>query len=291
MIDLHCHILPGVDDGAKDLETSLDMARASVADGVTVVACTPHIMPGVFGNTGPAIREAMSALQSQLARHEIGLRLVTGSDAHLVPNMVAEVRSGQILTLADTRYILVEPPHHVPPLRLEGAFFELMIAGYVPILTHPERLHWIEQHYASIVKLFDNGVWMQITAGSLTGAFGAKPLYWAERMLDEGRVHILGSDAHGRRRRPPILGQGRDVAARRVGEQEATHLVSTRPAGVLANETPDKLPAPMNNPRGGHAYSTSSSSSPARASQRRAAANPDGAGLRGLVGRMQRIFR
>src|SRR5690606_29532618 len=110
---------------------------------------------------------------------------------------------GRLLTLADTRYVLVEPPHHVAPPRLEDLFFALSAAGYVPILTHPERLSWINTHYDAIKRLADAGVWMQLTAGSLTGAFGRNARYWAERMLDEGRAHILATDAHDTVRRPP----------------------------------------------------------------------------------------
>ena len=244
MIDLHCHILPGIDDGAPDLSVALDMARAAVADGVTDLACTPHILPGLYQNSGPQIREATQALQFALDLNEIPLRLVTGADIHIVPDFVAGLRSGHLLALADTRYVLVEPPHHVAPPRLEDLFFSLIVAGYVPILTHPERLSWIKSHYGMMERLVEAGVWMQITAGSLTGAFGRNAQYWAERMLDEGRVHILATDAHDTRRRPPNLSQGRDAAAARVGAGEAEHLVVTRPRGVLANVESSSLPSP-----------------------------------------------
>lgn len=242
MIDLHSHILPGIDDGATDLDVSLEMARIAVADGVVVQACTPHILPGLYHNTGPQIRAATWELQQQLDAHGIPLHLITGADAHLVSDMAGGLRSGHILSLADTRYVLVEPPHHVAPPRLDEFFFGLLLAGYVPILTHPERLTWIDQHYPTMVRLFDAGVWMQITAGSLTGAFGRAPLYWAERMLNEGRVHILASDAHGVSRRRPNLGEGRAAAAKWVGEAEAEHLVVTRPRGILENISPLQMP-------------------------------------------------
>ena len=244
MIDLHCHILPGIDDGAADLSVSLDMARASVADGVTDLACTPHILPGLYPNTGPQIRQATQQLQHALDHYGIPLRLVAGADNHIVPDFVPGLRSGHLLSLGDTRYVLVEPPHHVLPPRLDDLFFGLIAAGYVPILTHPERLAWIKSHYEVIKRLVHNGVWMQITAGSLAGAFGKNARYWSERMLDEGRVHILATDAHDTKRRPPNLSQGRDLAAARVGTREAEHLVATRPRGVLANVVASSLPVP-----------------------------------------------
>src|SRR5262245_55448640 len=111
MIDLHCHILPGIDDGATDLSVSIAMARAFVTDGVTVVACTPHILPGVYANSGPQIRAATAALQQALDEKGIALRLLPGADNHITPTFVAELTSGHLLSLADSRYVLVEPPH------------------------------------------------------------------------------------------------------------------------------------------------------------------------------------
>jgi protein-tyrosine phosphatase len=244
MIDLHCHILPGIDDGAADLSVSLEMARASVANGVSVLACTPHILPGMYHNSGPQISQATHQLQEALDQEGIPLRLVTGADNHIVPDFVEGLRTGRLLCLAQSRYVLVEPPHHVAPIRLEEFFFDLTVAGYVPILTHPERLSWIKSHYSAVQRLVRAGVWMQITAGSLAGAFGRSAKYWAERMLDEGCVHILATDAHDTRRRPPNLGQGRDLAARRVGDREAEHLVVTRTRAVIENELRSNLPMP-----------------------------------------------
>jgi protein-tyrosine phosphatase len=143
VIDLHCHILPGLDDGASNMDVSLEMARISVADGITTLACTPHILPGLYHNDGPAIRRHVLALQGALDEHGIRLRLVTGADVHMVPDLVAGLESGHVLSLADSRYVLIEPPGHVAPLRLEEFLFGLLLAGYVPIITHPERLSWI----------------------------------------------------------------------------------------------------------------------------------------------------
>ena len=132
MIDLHCHLLPGIDYGATDISVSIAMAKAFVADGVTVVACTPHILPGVYANSGPQIRTATAALQQTLDEVGIPLRLITGADNHITPTFVAELSSGHLLSLADLQYVLVEPPHHVAPPRMEDLFFSLLVAGYVP---------------------------------------------------------------------------------------------------------------------------------------------------------------
>jgi protein-tyrosine phosphatase len=254
MIDLHSHILPGIDDGATDLAVSLDMARAWVDDGVTTVACTPHILPGLFHNTGPQIRQAVAELQAELDGAGIALRLVTGADNHVIPNFTAALQQGHLLSLADTRYVLVEPPHHTAPPRLGELLFSLMTAGFVPVLTHPERLTWIESHYDSIRSFAERGVWMQITAGALTGAFGRAPRYWGERMLCEGLVQILATDAHNMRSRRPVLAEGRKCVESLIGAEEARRLVEDRPRAVLENVPASSIPAPapvkMSKPQG-----------------------------------------
>lgn len=288
MIDLHCHMLPGIDDGAADLSIALAMAQAAVADGVTVVACTPHILPGLYDNTGPRIRSACAQLQATLDHDGVALTIVPGADNHIATDFVTGLRAGRLLALADSRYVLVEPPHHVVPVRLEQLFFEILLAGYVPILTHPERLSWIKTHYATILRLSRAGVWMQITAGSLIGAFGRSPQYWAERMLDEGHVHILASDAHDVTHRPPTLRAGFERAADRVGRAEAENLVFNRPMGVIANDPVCNLALPV------CARSAMRGDVPYASDQDRSQVGTDaggaGFGLRGLARGVRRLF-
>lgn len=243
MIDLHCHLLPGVDDGAPTLDVALAMARCAVADGIEVIACTPHIYPGLYENNRIAIEAATEALRRELEAEAIPLRLVVGADTHLAPDLVSNIRGGLIPTLAGSRYFLLEPPHHVAPPRFEGSVFMLLAAGYVPVITHPERLSWIESNYEIFSRVAKAGAWMQLTAGSITGRFGRRPKYWAERMLDEGLVDIIATDSHHIQKRPPLLAEGRDAAASRVGDEEAWHMVRTRPRGILSDASPQSLPA------------------------------------------------
>lgn len=236
-------MLPGIDDGAPDLATALEMARMAVADGIATTACTPHIYPGVYENTGEGIRDGVARLQAALDEAGIALRLTTGADAHMAPELPARLRSGDAPTLGGTRFFLLEPPHHVAPPRLDEFVFSLIAAGFVPVITHPERLTWIGGHYELFSNLVGQGAWMQVTAGSLTGRFGEDARYWGERLLDEGRVHLLATDSHGVKRRPPLLAEGRQAAEKWVGAEEAWHLVHTRPAGILANRAPSAMPA------------------------------------------------
>jgi protein-tyrosine phosphatase len=242
LIDLHSHLLPGIDDGSKDLAMSLAMARVAAADGISTIACTPHILPGIYNNSGPAIRSAVARLTESIVEAGIPIALVTGADVHIAPDLDVRLRDGRALTLNNSRYLLLEPPHHVLPPRLEDLIFGLQAAGYFPILTHPERLSWLEGHYDLIGRLVSSSVLMQITAGSVMGRFGRRPRYWAERMLDEGLCHLLATDAHNTEQRAPRMADARDVVAQRLGDDEAINLVLRRPHGILNNLSPAELP-------------------------------------------------
>src|SRR5690606_22428448 len=135
------------------------------------------------------------------------------------------------------------PPHHVAPPQLEETLFQLLAAGYVPVITHPERLTWVEQHYETFVRVAHRGAWIQVTAGALTGRHGRRARHWGERFVGEGHCHILATDAHQPQRRPPFLAEAREAATALVGAEEAGHMVNTRPAGIVANAPPDTLPA------------------------------------------------
>ncbi|MCK0206422.1 capsular biosynthesis protein [Starkeya koreensis] len=279
MIDLHSHILPGIDDGAPDMRTSLEMARMQVEQGVRIAACTPHILPGVFHNSGAQIRGAVARLQAALDEAGIALRLVTGADNHVVPGFAEGLRQGHLLTLGDTRYVLVEPPHNLAPARLDELVFSILLANYVPIITHPERLRWVEDKYELIESLAARGVWMQVTSGSLTGRFGRRPKYWAERMIGEGIIHILASDAHDTVKRPPDLAEGWRAAERLVGRAEADRLVFGRPRDIILDK-PAAECAPIEVERFDGAWQDDGGDGHARG----------GAGGGGLRGRLRRLL-
>jgi len=238
VIDIHCHMLPGIDDGAPSLDVALAMARIAVNDGITELACTPHIYPGMYDNNSAGISLATEALRTALAEAGIPLKLVYAADTHVMPDLVEKLQHGTVPTFNGGRYFLLEPPHHVAPPNFEDFVFRLMVAGYIPIVTHPERLSWIEQDYAVFGRLARHGAWMQLTAGSLTGRFGSDARYWAERMLDDGLVHVLATDAHGVQRRAPLLAEGVAAAEKWVGVEEAARMVLERPAAALSNIEP-----------------------------------------------------
>jgi protein-tyrosine phosphatase len=244
MIDLHCHMLPGIDDGARSLEMALDMAKLAVADGITMTACTPHIYPGLFENTHEGIREACHQFQGELDKAGIALKLTYGADIQVVPELVASLANGTLPTLHGSRYFLFEPPHHVALPRLADLVHNTLLSGYVPIITHPERLAYIEEDYDKFVALARQGAWIQLTGGSLLGRFGPRVKKITEQFLSDGVTHLLASDGHNLKNRTPELREARNAAAAIVGEEEASLLVSERPAAVIANTDPADVPLP-----------------------------------------------
>jgi len=236
MIDLHSHILPKLCDGSQDIETSLEMARIAVADGISVQACTPHIYPGAYENNAQIIQLAMDKLQSELDSRSIPLKLVIGADTHMVPEVMTGLKNGRIPCLNHSRYFLLEPSHHVPVPHFVERIINFVRAGYIPLITHPERLRWLdENYYDDFVEVAKQGAWVQITAGAIEGKFGKKAKYWAEKFLDDGVVHVIATDAHGVKNRPPVLSVGVQLAAKIVGQQEADRMVNERPQSVIDN--------------------------------------------------------
>ena len=243
MIDLHSHILPGIDDGARTLDISLEMARQAVADGTRVMACTPHIYPGLYMNDSAGIEGHRANLQQALDENQIALQLVVGADAHLVPELLDGLQTGRVPTLHGSRYFLLEPSHHVAPPHFEETVFQIMSAGFIPVVTHPERLVWIEDHYPTFVALAHRGAWMQLTAGAVLGKFGKRARYWSERFLADGLVHIIASDAHTTSMRNPRLSEAVDKLESAVGKTEAWRMVRERPQAILDNVEPHLVAA------------------------------------------------
>jgi len=256
MIDIHCHLLPGIDDGAQSLPDTLEMASIAVADGIRTIFCTPHIYPGLYENKGPDIRRRVGLLQLVLQDRGIDLNLSYGADVHLVPEIFDGLRTGRIPTLGGSRYLLLEPSHHVRPPRFTETVFAIIGAGYVPVITHPERLTWVNHHFSDFTELSRSGAWLQITGGALTGRFGARAKHQAERFVGDGWADVIASDGHTAGQRAPVLAEARARAVQMVGELEANRLVQDRPDAILKNldaklvQRPPALSAPANGNKG-----------------------------------------
>jgi protein-tyrosine phosphatase len=244
MIDVHCHLLPGIDDGPKDLATSLEMARIAVSDGIATIFCTPHIYPGLYENHAADIRDRVAKMQLILQDHGIPLTLNFGADVHLVPGLLDAIRKGVVPTLGDSRYLLVEPSHHVCPPRFKESIFALIASGCVPVITHPERLTWVEHHFDDFTSLARSGAWLQITGGALVGRFGKRVERIAEQFVGDGWAAVLASDAHTTGLRSPVLAEAELRAAQLVGKVEASMLVRGRPSAICTDTPAGSVPRP-----------------------------------------------
>ncbi len=241
MIDIHCHILPGLDDGAASLEASLAMAGLAVADGIKGIVATPHTLNGVSTNAVSDILFAVSQLQKALSAGGIPLSIYPGSEAHLVTRMALKIRNGEICTLNNNgKYVLVELPSQSVPAGVKQEVFELKLGGITPIIAHPERNAVIQNNADILRELIHMGALAQVTAMSLLGDFGSGTGECAKRLLENRLVQIIASDAHSQRTRPPLLAQALEEAARILGNQrEAEAMVSARPAAILAGHSID----------------------------------------------------
>ena len=237
-------MLPGIDDGARELSAALQMAEMAVADGITLTACTPHIYPGLFENTVPGIKAACDAFKVELAAANIPLELTYGADIQIVPELVSGLQNGSLPTLHHSRYFLFEPPHHIAPPGMEQLLHNVLVSGFVPLITHPERLTYIDSYYDKFLAAAERGAWIQLTGGSITGRFGPRVQKVAERFLADGVTHIIASDGHNLRNRAPILSEAVAAAAVFLGEQEASRTVRERPQAVLDNVDPNEVTAP-----------------------------------------------
>lgn len=196
MIDIHSHILPGVDDGAESLEDSLAMARAAVEEGISVLLATPHHANGRYLNEGGQVRQAVDALQAALDEADIPLKLCAGQEIRVYKELLEDYHEGKLLTLADSRYILLEFPTSRVPEDIYEMLHELGVLGLIPVIAHPERNMELAKHPERLAELIERGALAQMTTHSLNGLFGRKIQDIAFTMCESNLIHFLAGDAH-----------------------------------------------------------------------------------------------
>lgn len=246
MIDLHSHILYGIDDGSASLDESLAMCRMAAADGVTHIVATPHSPASSASRNYSAdlIRQRVEELQTSLNEQGVSLTVLAGTEIRYHADMLTQLKQGALLSYPNTSTILLEVPNNALPSAIEHAVFVAQAAGYRVILTHPERCAVVQRDPNVLLSLIERGTLMQVTAAALTGEQGDLLLHTAEALLTHGMVHLLASDTHGLPpRRAPLLSLGRARAAALIGDAQAEALVTTIPAAIL-NKAPVTLPPP-----------------------------------------------
>ncbi len=246
MIDIHCHILPQVDDGPKSWDMSLEMCRMAAADGIEHIVATPH--------ANERFRYNRQHLASQLEYLRVlvgnGPRLSLGCDFHLsYDNLRSVLATPELYTIDDGRYLLVEFSDYSIPEHINTHFTRMAYLGLVPVITHPERNPILRARPQRVLQWVDLGCPVQVTASALTGAWGQKVLRAAEWLLEKDAVHVLASDAHDTKHRVPVLSAARDKVAKLRGPDVAQALVQDNPRAILEGKPLPYFPNPVTNDR------------------------------------------
>jgi protein-tyrosine phosphatase len=245
MIDLHCHILPDLDDGPETMEEAVEMCRVAAADGITSVVATPHYRPGWFESTAAARSARVAELRAELLTARIPLTVLQGAELSLSPELPELLSRAPDLTINGTgRYFLVELPFHAEPPKWGDFLQSLTAAGTVPVLAHPERSAWLHRKPEQLLRFVKAGGLVQITGGSLLGEEGKDVREFSLLLLKHRLVHAIASDAHSAVDRLPRLAQAVKAAAEAVGLPYADDLVNRHP-GEITSGQPVSAPQPL----------------------------------------------
>ncbi len=242
MIDLHTHILPGVDDGVKTLADAIEFARVAAADGVTTIVATPHYREGFYINTRDDVIAGVGTLNARLAEEKIPISVLPGAEVHVSADLLERVKSGHAPTLADNgKTVLFELSMSQYPLELENLVFRMRLAGLQVLFAHPERIRYFQDdvsRYEGVIRL---GAFGQITTGSVTGLFGEDVADFSEELVRKRLVHVIASDAHNTRGRPPVLSTAKRAVASWIGEDAAHRMTEEIPRAFLEGRDPEPL--------------------------------------------------
>jgi protein-tyrosine phosphatase len=238
VIDLHNHILPGLDDGAADLTESVEIARQFVREGVAQIAATPHLDPSHDRGASPdEIDRRLDSVRDALAAEQVPLGVARGQEVFLTPEIVSLLEGGSAITLAESQYVLVEVSlvSLARPFYLDETLFRLQLGGFRPILAHPERYPFVQRDPQSAGELASRGVVLQVTAPSLLGEYGSRVRRTAERLVREGHYQLAGSDRHhpGPRR---SLAELHDRLSADLSPEAADVLLRENPRRVLNDQ-------------------------------------------------------
>lgn len=238
MIDLHCHVLPGIDDGSRLLQETLDMARTAVKNNIDTIVATPHTLNGFFINKWENVVSLTATVQKALDAEDIAVTLYPAMEAQVCPELFEALERGQAATINDNaRYLLLEfPPFSMPPASKEFVK-KLNQQGMVPVIAHPERHLILQNDLAQLCGLVQLGALCQLTAVSITGHLGPYVQKSAEQMIRTGLAHVIATDAHANDQRILSLPAAVDRAAEILGDYaRAEKMVSETPAAIIAGE-------------------------------------------------------
>lgn len=222
MIDIHSHILYGLDDGARTKEDMFNMAKQAVADGITVMTATPHHRDGRYHNPAETVLKRVQEANQDLQEAGIALRIVPGMEVHIHGELLDNLNQGEVLTYnQQKRYVLLELPHDHVPKYLDQLLYNLQLAGYLAIIAHPERNRQIRERPNLLYHLVRRGALAQLTAASVAGKFGKKIQKACFDLIDHHLIHFIASDAHNIDNRAVCLSEAYQVVEKKFGDDYA----------------------------------------------------------------------
>ena len=236
MIDIHCHILPGVDDGAKDLEDSLEMARIAQREGIKTIINTSHYHPDFDYVVGERLSEELVKFNTILKEHNIDVEVLMGNELYYSDNLLEYIDKKEFHTLNNSKYILIEFAPTRFPKNLCDVVYELKIRGYIPILAHVERYQEVQESPKLIEEVIEEGALIQVNVSSV---LGKGPSYYnriSDILLNRNMVHFIGTDAHGSNRRRPLMKESYEYVSKKYGKDRANRLFLDNPNSVKNNE-------------------------------------------------------
>jgi len=239
MIDLHCHLLPGIDDGANSVDEALSLARIAVNHQISHAILTPHIHPGRYTNNRTSIQSVFNDFKKEILNQQINLQLGFAAEVRLCPEVMDMVQENEIPfygNYEDYQIMLLEFPAHQIPLGSEKLIQWLLDRNIRPMIAHPERNKTIAENFNKIMPFVEMGCLFQITAASVAGLFGIRAEKCSIKLLEKELVTVIASDAHHEEHRPPRLDHGRDIAATIIGEVPAQKLVYDNPLAIAASQ-------------------------------------------------------
>ena len=234
MLDLHCHILPGVDDGPRTMEQAIEMAFAACQDGTRTIVATPHSRDVNERASIAAVKDLTKRLNAELRARSVPVNVLLGMENHLALDTPEQVDAGTALPVEGTSCILIELPFELFPYHTGDTLRSLRLRGLLPVIVHPERNHAIQRSPQLLAGLIRDGAISQITAGSIAGDLGLEARVAAESLLRMGLAHIIASDGHAPRgARVPLLSRGVLAAAAIVGDESARGMADSVPRAAL----------------------------------------------------------
>ena len=238
MYDLHNHLLPGIDDGAPNIETGLDLEKIAIDDGITHMVCTPHIHPGRYDNNIATIQVALQEFRSALQQNNLNLKAAAAAEVRIGPEIINAVKTQTLPFLGEwqtSTVLLLELPSNIIPVGSDNLTKWLLSQGITPIIAHPERNLAIINNPGKLKPFLDQGCLLQITGGALTGNFGQSTKAIAQQLLIENKVTIMATDAHNIKYRPPQLTNSLQTATELIGENATKKLVLDNPIEMTKN--------------------------------------------------------